>query len=64
MGLDRSLKTVKLIEVVESEIDNKLVLDSGNLGQKEQEKIEKELTSYKRYKIDLYFTIHNFHKIQ
>ena len=30
-GLEKSLKALKLIESVQSELDNKLVMDSGNL---------------------------------
>lgn len=63
-GLEKSLKTVKLIEAVLSELDNKLVMDSGNLAPAEKTKIEGELKNYQRYKIDLYFTIHNLYKIE
>ena len=62
-GLERSLRTANLIETVQREIDNKLVMDSGNLDAKERTRIEEELKTYQKYKIDLYFTIHNLHKI-
>lgn len=62
-NIKRSLKVVTLIENVQSEIDNKLVMDSGNLDAKEKAKIEGELKTYQKYKIDLYFTIHNLYKI-
>ena len=63
-GLEKSLKTLKLLESVLSELDNKLVIDSGNLAPAEKEKIESELKTYQKYKVDLYFTIHNLYKIQ
>lgn len=49
---------------MQSELDNKLVMDSGNLAQAEKKKIEDELNNYQKYKIDLYFTIHNLYKIE
>lgn len=49
---------------MQSELDNKLVMDSGNLALAEKKKIEDELNNYQKYKIDLYFTIHNLYKIE
>lgn len=63
-SLEKCGRANKLIDAVVSEMDNKLVMDAGNLQLAEKIKIEQEMSIYQKYKIDVLFTLHNLHKIE
>jgi hypothetical protein len=63
-SLEKSLKACNLINAVISEHDNKLVMNSGNLELVDKIRLEQEIKTYQKYKIDVLFTLHNLYKIQ
>ena len=63
-SLEKSIKANKLINSVVSELDNNLVMNSGSLQLAEKIKIEQEIKTFQKYKIDVLFTIHNLYKIE
>jgi len=46
-----------------TEIDNRLVMESGSLKDKEKQDLKEELDKLNKYKLDVLFTIHNLHII-
>ena len=59
-----SHRVYDLINKVCSDLDNNLVLNAGSLAGDEKKKIEGELETYQKYKLDVLFTLHNLYKIK
>jgi hypothetical protein len=58
-----STRVETLLNKTINEIDNKLVLNAGDLDQKEKAKNEEELDKFNKFKLDVLFTIHNLYKL-
>jgi hypothetical protein len=56
-SLNRSLEANAVLEAVFNEIDNKLVMEAGSLSDKEKADLEKELGTFRMYRVDVLFNI-------
>lgn len=61
--LNQSQRAYDLICKIANEIDNNLIMNSGNHTAQEKSKLEQDLNLYNTYKLDVLFTLHNLHKI-
>jgi metallophosphoesterase superfamily enzyme len=59
----QSQRAYDLISKVANEIDNNMIMNSGNHSAEEKAKLEQDLKVYNTYKLDVLFTLHNLHKI-
>ena len=59
----QSQRAYDLISKVANEIDNNMIMNSGNHSAAEKAKLEQDLKVYNTYKLDVLFTLHNLHKI-
>ena len=63
-GVVYTFKALDAVTSLSNEIDNQLVLNSGNLSDAEKYELEGQIKTYQKYKVDVLFSIHNFLKIQ
>lgn len=53
-----------MLDVAISQLDNNLVMNAGNLTEEERAKVTEEMNTYKKYKMDVCFILHNLYKHQ
>ena len=64
LSLKRSIEAKEVLDAAISQLDNNLVMNSGNLSQEEVDKVTEEMNNYKKYKMDICFVAHNLYKHQ
>ena len=62
--MKRSLEAKSVLDAVISQLDNNLVINAGNLTEKEKAKVTEEMNTFKKYKMDVCFVLHNLYKHQ
>ena len=60
--MKRSLEAKSVLDAVISQLDNNLVINAGNLTEKEKAKVTEEMNTFKKYKMDVCFVLHNLYK--
>lgn len=63
-SLQRSLEAKDALDGAISQLDNNLVMNAGNLTEQERAKVTDEMNTYKKYKMDVCFILHNLYKHQ
>lgn len=61
-AIEVGLRVDKLLVKHVNEIDNNLVMNSGNLEGAEKQKLETELNTFKQFRLDTYFTLLNLYQ--
>jgi len=58
------METNEVLDLAIQQLDNNLVINAGNLNEEERQKVLSEMNMFKKYKMDVCFTIHNLYKHQ
>jgi len=58
-AIANSERTLNLISKHLNVLDNKLVMESGSLEQKEKNTLKMDIDKLSKYKLDVLFTLHN-----
>lgn len=62
-AIETSEKTLRLISKHLLELDNKLVMEGGSLGEKAKTVAKQDIDKLSKYKLDVLFTLHNLYII-
>lgn len=60
--MSRSLEAKEVLDSVISQLDNNLVMNASNLTDEEKKKVIEEMNTYKKYKMDVCFILHNLYR--